>query len=141
MEHNYDTDPNIVKDPFLISKLKAELEGILAWLVRGALEYQQEGLRPHSKSQKARDEYRDEMDLLKGWIDECCEIGDFTETSNNLWISWKSYAEAKGELRYIPNERSLGRRLNSKFKTHRTGSTRMRLGIRVRVSAEFADMQ
>ncbi len=140
-ERNYDTDPNIIKDPFLSSKMQNELEGVLAWLVRGALEYQQNGLRPHGKTQKARDDYKDEMDLLKDWIEECCEVGDFRETSQNLWVSWRNYAESKNELKYIPTARSLGRRLSSKFKPFKgTGGSRHFIGVRVRVSAEFADM-
>lgn len=139
-ERNYDTDPNIIKDPFLSTKMRNELEGVLAWLVRGAIEYQLEGLKAHNKAQKARDDYKDEMDLLKDWIEECCEVGDFRETSQNLWVSWRNYAEVKGELKYIPTARSLGRRLSGKFKTQKTNGIRQMIGIRVRVSAEFADV-
>lgn len=43
----------------------------------------------------------------------------------------------KGELRYIPTSRSLGRRLSSKFKTAKgANGARKMLGIRVRVSAD-----
>ncbi|RZG47026.1 phage/plasmid primase, P4 family [Acinetobacter wuhouensis] len=139
-ERNYDNDPNIIKDPFLSTKMRKELEGVLAWLVRGAIEYQLGGLKAHNKAQKARDDYKDEMDLLKDWIEECCEVGDFRETSQNLWVSWRNYAESKGELKYIPTARSLGRRLSGKFRpTKGTGGVRMYAGICVRVSADFAD--
>ncbi|MDW5334809.1 hypothetical protein R7J16_20370, partial [Acinetobacter baumannii] len=43
-QRNYDADKSLVKDPNRSEKLQAELEGVLAWLVRWALEYQQEGL-------------------------------------------------------------------------------------------------
>ncbi len=139
-ERNYDKDKTLVKDPFLASKLVNELPGVLAWLVRGAIEYQQEGLNPPEKTKKARDEYRDEMDLLKDWISECCEVGDpetVSELSSKLWESWQEYASKKGELRYIPTSRSLGRRLSSKFKTAKgANGARKMLGIRVRVSAD-----
>lgn len=139
-QRNYDADKTLVKDPDRTSKLLAEFEGVLAWLVRGALEYQQEGLNEPNKTKQARDEYRDEMDLLKDWISECCEVGDpesVSELSSNLWASWHEYAAKKGELRYIPTARSLGRRLSSKFKTAKgANGARKMLGIRVRVSAD-----
>ncbi len=138
-QRNYDEDKTLVKDPNRSEKLQSELEGVLAWLVRGAIEYQQDGLSEPAATKVARDEYRDEMDLLKDWISECCELGDFRESSKNLWISWQQYAEFRKELRYIPTARALGRRLSGKFKTHKSNGVFSYIGIRVRVSAEFED--
>lgn len=137
---NYDKDPNVKKDTGRTEKLKGELQGILTWLVRGALEYQENGLNETKKTKEARESYKDEMDLLGDWIRECCEIGDFKETSQNLWISWKEYAEARNELRYIPSSRSLGRRLAGRFSTMKsTGGRMVTVGVRVRVTDESAD--
>ncbi|EPL1600689.1 DNA primase family protein, partial [Acinetobacter baumannii] len=135
-QRNYDADKSLVKDPNRSEKLQAELEGVLAWLVRGALEYQQEGLNEPNKTKEARDEYRDEMDLLKDWISECCELGDYRETSQNLWVSWEAYAKARNELRYIPSSRALARRLNSKFKVQRSNGKGFYLGLRVSIPAD-----
>ena len=140
-QRNYDADKTLIKDTNRSEKLLAEIEGVLAWLVRGALEYQQEGLREPGKTKAARDEYKDEMDLLKDWISECCELGDYREASQNLWVSWEQFAKARNELRYIPSSRALGRRLASRFTTVKgTGGKREIVGIRVRVSADFADL-
>lgn len=139
---NYDKDPNLKKDTSRTEKLKGELQGVLAWLVRGAIEYQRDGLNEPQKTKEARDEYRDEMDLLKDWMSECCEIGDFRETSQNLWVSWKTYAESKNELRYIPTARALSRRISGRFKIQKSNGKGYFLGIRVRldaVSADFTD--
>ncbi|MHA3063105.1 phage/plasmid primase, P4 family [Acinetobacter sp. ANC 4641] len=141
---NYDKDPNVKKDPSRSEKLLAELPGVLAWLVRGALEYQEQGLDEPKKTKQARDEYRDEMDLLKDWISECCEVGDpetISDLSANLWDSWQQYALRKGELRYIPTARSLGRRLSARFSTAKgKNGARKMLGIRVRESADFSEL-
>ncbi len=137
---NYDADKTLVKDLNRTEKLFAEIEGVLSWLVRGAIEYQQEGLREPGKTKAAREEYKEDMDLLKDWIGECCEVGDFKETSQNLWISWKEYAEARNELRYIPSSRALGRRLEARFPPSRgAGGARSRTGIRVRVEGDAVD--
>jgi putative DNA primase/helicase len=141
---NYDKDASVKKDPSRTEKLKNELQGVLAWLVQGALEYQQIGLNEPKQTKDAKDAYKDEMDLLGDWIRECCEEGDFKETSQNLWVSWKQYAEARNELRYIPSSRSLGRRMASRFSSIKgTGGRMVTLGIRVRtdsISADFTEV-
>ncbi|WP_026057462.1 MULTISPECIES: phage/plasmid primase, P4 family [Acinetobacter] len=139
-ERNYDADKTLIKDTNRSEKLLAEIEGVLAWLVRGALEYQQEGLREPGKTKAARDEYKEDMDLLGDWIRECCEEGDFTESSQNLWVSWEQFAKARNEIRYIPTAKSLSRRLNSKYQSYRSNGIKRFTGIRVHVSAEFADL-
>lgn len=139
---NYDKDASVKKDPSRTEKLKNELQGVLAWLVQGALEYQQIGLNEPKQTKDAKEEYKDEMDLLGDWIRECCEEGDFKETSQNLWISWKQYAEARNELRYIPSSRSLGRRMAGRFRAQKSNGKMVTLGLRVRtdsISADFTE--
>ena len=139
---NYDKDKAVKKDTSRTEKLASELAGVLAWLVRGALEYQQDGLNEPAVTKAAREEYKEDMDLLGDWIRECCEEGDFRDTSQNLWVSWQAYAEARRELKYIPSARALGRRLTGKYSAVKsTGGKRFFAGIRVRESAEFADLE
>lgn len=142
---NYDKDNTVKKDPNRSEKLAAELQGVLAWLVRGALEYQQYGLMEPGKTKSAREEYRDEMDLLKDWISECCELGEpdvVSDLSANLWNSWQQYAAQRGELRYIPTARSLGRRLSARFQTAKgKNGARKMLGIRVLESVDFDGLE
>jgi len=112
---NFSTDPDIVKDNDRSEKLKAEYEGILAWLVRGAMSYLEMGLQPPAIVEEARNEYKSDMDLLAEWIEECCEIGrDKVATNAALWASWKQFAEVRGELRYISNARTLNKKLEAR---------------------------
>ncbi|WP_220201932.1 phage/plasmid primase, P4 family [Reticulibacter mediterranei] len=60
------------KDSTLVSKLKEEHSGILAWLVRGCLDWQQHGLAIPEFIRVATEEYRNEEDTLGHFIDECC---------------------------------------------------------------------
>ena len=111
-ERNFDKDTTIKKDASRAERLAAELPGVLAWCVRGALAYQQHGLRPTSSVAAARDAYKADMDLLADWIDERCRVGrDAASTTEDLWRSWRAFAEQRGELRFIANSRALGRRL------------------------------
>lgn len=109
---NFSADPDIVKDNTRGEKLAKELSGILNWLVQGALAYQKEGLNPPASIEAARNEYKEDMDLLAEWIDECCVLDSSAVASNkSLWTSWESFADARGELRFISNARTLNKKL------------------------------
>lgn len=135
---NFDADPRFVKDPDRPEKLRAELPGVLRWCVEGALAYQREGLRPTESVARAHREYRSEMDLLSGWIEECCELdAEAQETNGLLWASWEAYAKARGELRFIASSRALGRRLSARFESWRTNEARGFRGLRVKKAGDF----
>lgn len=55
-------------------KLKSELPGILAWAVNGCLESQKAGLVTPDKVKVATTGYREECDILGGFLDDCCII-------------------------------------------------------------------
>lgn len=112
---NFDTDPDVVKDPGRAERIAAELPGVLAWCVRGALAYRRHELRPTKQIADARASYREDMDLLGDWLSECCERGTTYSASNgDLWMSWRYFAERRGELRFISNSTALARRLHTR---------------------------
>lgn len=142
---NFSTDTTIEKDNARSDKLALELEGILTWLAHGALEYQKKGLNPPPEIEAARDEYKKDMDLLAEWIEECCDIGqECVATNNELWASWRLFAEARGELRFISNARTLNKKLEARTFVQRvknSGGIRGRglRGISVKDDFEVVD--
>lgn len=60
-------------DLYLFNKLKSEAPGILAWLVRGCIAWQERGLDPPPVILDATSLYRREEDYLSDFIEECCE--------------------------------------------------------------------
>jgi len=64
-EHKADID--------MPKKLKKESPGILAWFVRGCLEWQNQGLNPPDIVLQATEEYKLEEDVLGRFIDDCCD--------------------------------------------------------------------
>ncbi len=113
---NLDADPNITKDIHRKHGLAKEAAGILNWCVQGALDYQKQGLNPPPKVQQARQEYRQSMDLLHEWLNECCEIGPaYTVSNADLWRSWQNWAMNRGEINHIKSQTALSRRLGSRF--------------------------
>lgn len=69
-------------DRDLERRLFEEAPGILAWMVRGCLKWQKEGLVPPAKVKEDSRNYRKHEDDLQHWIDECCLV-DFTNADRD----------------------------------------------------------
>ena len=63
------------KDVNLEEKLMAEAPGILAWMVRGHLEYLRRGLTPARRVSDASAAYRKDSDVVAQWISERTKRG------------------------------------------------------------------
>lgn len=115
---NFDHDPFVIKDGGRDKRLAENdraLAGILNWCIAGARAYLKGGLNRPKAVDDARDAYRQDMDLLAEWLGECCETGpDLRESGAQLWSSWEMFSRARGELRMIPSQRSLTRRLEAR---------------------------
>jgi putative DNA primase/helicase len=118
-------------DPNLRTKLDAELPGILAWSVRGCVEWQKRGLKPPASVTGATAAYRSEMDTFTGFIDERCDVnGDASVSAGDLYRSYRAWAEGNGEKAL--SVRWLSMRLSERgFTSKRTTRQRLWMGLRI----------
>ncbi len=65
------TIPEEKRDKKLLTKLKAELPGILNWAVEGCSLWQQEGLESPQIVKQWTGRYRDDQDTLRDFLDDC----------------------------------------------------------------------
>lgn len=72
------------KDPMLWKELQAEASGILAWLVRGCLEWQEQGLNTPPSVLSDGNQYRHEEDTMQKFIDECCIVVPYAKAKASL---------------------------------------------------------
>jgi putative DNA primase/helicase len=93
------TIPEDERDLKLAAKLIAEeLPGILTWVVQGCLAWQKKGLKPPERVQAATKAYRQEMDVLAGFLDECCVIQkNANARASALYTAYKKWCETAGE--------------------------------------------
>ncbi|WP_409971505.1 phage/plasmid primase, P4 family [Bacillus sp. Bva_UNVM-123] len=124
------TIPKEEVDKQLPEKLRAELSGILRWAVEGCMKWQQEGLGEPEEVKAATDEYKEEMDLLSNFLDECCVI--FSEAKvavNDIHKEYMKWAEENGE--YPMKQRAFSNRLQMKGYSKRksTGNRTFFFGI------------
>lgn len=82
----------------LAEKLRAERPGILAWLVKGCLEWQRQGLNPPESVKAATADYRDTEDTIKTFLGERCNEGPtLSVRAGVLFAAYKAWAEGNGE--------------------------------------------
>jgi P4 family phage/plasmid primase-like protien len=134
--------PKEERDPKLLEKLRGEWAGILAWLVRGCIECQRDGLKPPQAVLAATAEYRGVEDAVGRFIEERCVLDPgetppderSTTTWKSLFGAYTAWCEASGEKPM--NARRLGEALDKRgltTETQRIGSktAKVRAGIRL----------
>jgi len=82
------------KDGLISTVLKSEASGILAWLVHGCLEWQQQGLEIPESVLRERATYREEEDTLQQFIADCCVVAPGAHVKSSvLFDRYKQWAE------------------------------------------------
>lgn len=91
------TIPEHERDLELPTKLRDEFPGILAWAVQGCLDWQQRGLDTPAAVLDATSDYRDDMDVVGAFLDDCTEtrLGHLTQSSV-LHTRFDYWARANG---------------------------------------------
>jgi len=84
-------------DHELLDKLKLEAPVILAWLVRGCLLWQRDGLNPPDCVKAATREYQKEEDLIERFLNDRCLIGPTYEIQAGiLYKIYQTWADEMG---------------------------------------------
>jgi putative DNA primase/helicase len=98
------------QDENLLDKLRAEWPGILAWTVRGCLEWQRIRLAPPAKVEAASREYRAEEDRIGDFLGERCILGPGWVTPKaRMWSAYCAWCKETGEEQLT--NRAFGERL------------------------------
>jgi putative DNA primase/helicase len=87
------------QDKTLPARLREELPGILRWAVDGCLAWQRDGLGLPDEVRLATNDYREQMDVLLGFIDDCCALDNpaATTRSSELYKAYAEWCDANGE--------------------------------------------
>ena len=86
------------RDPEMPQKLWQEKEGILAWLIRGCLRWQEEGLNPPPVVREATKAYQSEMDVIQQWLEDCCVADPHAVTPlADLYASYQNWCKERDE--------------------------------------------
>jgi putative DNA primase/helicase len=118
------TIPEEDRDTELTEKIRAELPGVLAWLVRGHTAWLEAGsLRVPSVIQQQTAEYRAAEDVIGRFIEERCIVSKYaTAQAGPLFAAFKKWCTDQGEEHGRANEFStdlIGRGFLRRSKSNR----------------------
>jgi putative DNA primase/helicase len=119
------------QDRDLPAKLEAEWPGILAWAVRGCVDWQREGLGTPEAVRRATQDYRDEQDPLGAFIRERCYVDPTTSVgATPLYEAYVAWCPDAGEEPV--SQTSFGKTLTERgFVKKNTKHGVSRLGVRL----------
>lgn len=94
---------NYERDTAIVEKLNAEREGVLAWIVQGAVEWYRDGLNPPDSVLAASRKYQSEQDRMLQFVSEMCTVGDGQEVPlsgdfNGLFPAYQRWCKEGGYL-------------------------------------------
>ena len=116
-------DPKLENaDKSLMDKLKLEHEGILLWLIHGAICYHKEGLNPPSEVTAFTQDYIQSQDSFTRWLNECelCSIEEGF-TAGNLFLNYVNFCRQEEQRQQIDTSARLGKRLREQgYESERT---------------------
>jgi hypothetical protein len=103
-------------DVTLKETLKQERSGILAWLVRGCLAWQQQGLEVPPSVLMATDRYREEEDKLVLFVQECCLVEqDAVVNGGALFKAYREWYEGSQFGGRGVNSKLFGEEMKKRF--------------------------
>jgi len=98
----------------LPDKLRTELPGILAWMVRGCLAWQKHGLGEPPEVSQANLEWREHDDPLKEFLEDCCIVDpDAYVASRDLAAAYEWWCKQARE-RFPLGRENFGERMRGK---------------------------
>lgn len=127
------------RDRLLPDKLKREYAGILAWQVRGLLDWMNNGFIEPDDVAAASAEYKDDSDPIASFLRMCTEPApDARVQSSHLYELFCAWAKAAGEVEW--KQKGFSRALKGKGFTNKASNGMQWLGLRmIRQVREFVD--
>lgn len=104
------------RNPHLLEQLRSEAPGILAWLVRGCMAWQREGLRPPATVKAATKRYREEEDILGQYLEErCFRSPQASVQAGKLYADYRAWCQ---EMGHTPDNNTIfGKYMRGCFET------------------------
>ncbi|GFK95469.1 hypothetical protein NNJEOMEG_03332 [Fundidesulfovibrio magnetotacticus] len=130
------------RDRTLPGRLEKELPGILAWLVKGCLLYQRDGIAPPRSVLAATEEYKREEDQIQDFIEECLISFDGTgktdvERRTNATEIYDLYSRwfLKNRGKHVPRIHTFGKHLGRKLRKEKVGGLTYYYDVRINPDA------
>ena len=126
-------------DPSLMDALRAESQGVLAWLIDGAVKYANEGLIPPREVVRMTRAYFAEQDPVGRWLetmDRCApDFGTPARELYNTFLQWHR-DDDEGNGKAPETERAFSSALENRGITKKKTKTVTRYGLTAKKTSE-----
>ena len=125
--------PDAQKD--LMEVLDAELEGILLWLVQGAIAYFAEGLQAPTEVRSSTRSYLESQDSLKQWLKlyDSCSPADGA-LARELYHEYREFCREEGLVDNVMSPAGLGKKLKARDYESKKCRDGMTYGLRLKTA-------
>lgn len=122
--------PKEKQDKMLAHKLMKEIPQILNWAITGALLWQREGLESPESIEEATKDYKNEMDIINTFVDECCQLIKNHETpAKEVYDEYANWSKQGNE--YLMSLTRFGKELGKRFDKKKTRTGIVYVGLRL----------
>jgi len=109
-------------DPDRSRKLEEELPGILAWMVRGCLSWQVQGVAPPAAVQEAVQSYQREEDMIAEFVEACCIVGEqYSVGATAVYIEFETWWK-NNVSNFVPKQKKFGGWFSKRYERRKEGS-------------------
>ncbi len=116
------------RDPYVKEKLIAESPGILAWLIRGCIAWQEEGLSPPDTVKEATEKYREDEDVIGQFVEEGCALSPTGKIQAKVFHdTYRKWCESNGHSPL--NGKKFGERMRERFERVEESGRRFYKGV------------
>ena len=127
-------------DENLMDGLKAEASGILNWAIQGCIKWQAEGLQAPAVIVAASEQYRAESDVLKEFLEDCCESDPSASVSiADLRHTYSEWGESTGNQLLEP--RTFNAKMEARGFARRRAKGRQRTRVWVGLKLKATSVQ
>lgn len=129
-------------DKDLKYKLLREAPAILNWMAEGAYMWMQEGLEMPDKLKAAVQKYRNEMDTLGQFIEDCCKVDKYSsEKVSNLHQAYKTWSNDNLTSTKVLGMKSFSQKMEERFVKESRRDANYFIGIEIDNKKSFEEQK
>lgn len=129
-------------DKDLKYKLLREAPAILNWMAEGAYMWMQEGLAMPEKLKEAVQKYRNEMDTLGQFIEDCCKVDkNSSEKVSNLHQAYKTWSNDNLTSTKVLGMKSFSQKMEERFVKESRRDANYFVGIEIDNKKSFEEQK
>lgn len=129
-------------DKDLKYKLLREAPAILNWMAEGAYMWMQEGLEMSDKLKAAVQKYRNEMDTLGQFIEDCCKVDKYSsEKVSNLHQAYKTWSNDNLTSTKVLGMKSFSQKMEERFVKESKRDANYFIGIEINRTKRFEEQK